>query len=370
MKSFKELVDDYPDILENFLFGNGFSQSFDKNFKYNSLYENVKDDLANEDIRLFDEVLHTTNFEIVLNSLLNTEKVVKVFNLYDPCLEMSYQNIKNQLIRAVQKIHPNYEDLSTSLGRLFWTFNIFKRNIFTTNYDLLTYWGLLGIMNSSRKISDGFFGYSGGDLIFTETNFEPDGLNFHYLHGALHFYEEDGNIIKTRAGDRFLLERITEQFKKGIFPLYVSEGSTEKKFTQIKSNYYLHTCYTRLLKISKGLTIFGQGLAEEYDGHLINAINHAKNLKYIAYGIYPTESDTKKETKEISAIEYRITKLFSDSPYDRNLLFFDSRTFFDSVEEIAYAGLNSFLRTTDIFHHPEIYLHLYNPDKVKKAPAN
>ncbi|ATI77413.1 MULTISPECIES: DUF4917 family protein [Bacillus] len=369
MKSFKDLVYDYPDILENFLFGNGFSQSFHGNFKYNSLYDNVKDSLTKEDIKLFEEVLHTTNFEMVLNSLLNTEKVVKVFKLYDPRLEKSYQNIKNQLIRSVKNIHPNYEDVSASLSKLAWSFNIFKRNIFTTNYDLLTYWGILIISESykkggsrcSRKVTDGFFKHS-GIITFSEENFEPNGLNFHFLHGALHFYKENGDIIKTTRKGKYLLERITEQFEKGIFPLYVSEGSTEKKITQIKSNYYLNTCYKRLIEVSKGITIFGQGLFEKYDGHLINAINHAKNLEYIAYGIYPTESDTYND------IEHRIEKLFR--PSGKTLLFFDSRTFFDSVKEIANAGIPSFLRTPTAFPDPENFLWSHNPEIIKKAPTD
>lgn len=42
MKSFTDLVFEHPEILDNFLFGNGFSQSFHSAFKYKSLYDNVK----------------------------------------------------------------------------------------------------------------------------------------------------------------------------------------------------------------------------------------------------------------------------------------------------------------------------------------
>ncbi|MEC0714498.1 DUF4917 family protein, partial [Bacillus haynesii] len=123
-----------------------------------------------------------------------------------------------------------------------------------------------------------------------------------------------------------------------------SEGSTKKKFTQIKSNYYLLTCLRRLIKISKGLTIFGQDLNPEYDGHLIRAVKEAEKLKYIAYGVYTTDKNNDKD------IEHRIEKLFRGST--KTLLFFDSRTFFDSVKEIASEklgiwGITSFFPDTD-----------------------
>ncbi|ARW39066.1 DUF4917 family protein [Bacillus amyloliquefaciens] len=331
MKSFTDLVFEHPEILDNFLFGNGFSQSFHSAFKYKSLYDNVKNNLEAADRRLFEDVLDTTNFEMVLNRILNTQDVNKAYSLCNNHLDQSYQNIKLHLIHSVNKSHPCYEEIATSIDRLAWSFGIFKYNIFTTNYDLLTYWGFIELWKNNRKVNDGFL-TKNERLIFDHENFKSNDLRFYYLHGALHFFEENGKIVKAKPNKKNLLESITKQFEDGKFPLYVSEGSTEKKTEQIHSNYYLLICFIKLLDISNGITIFGHDLNEEYDQHLLEILNGSEKLKYIAYGIYPTEEYTYKD------IENRIERLFRHS--NKTLLFFDSRTFFDSVKEIANEGLH------------------------------
>lgn len=348
MKSFADLASEHPEILDNFLYGNGFSQSFHSNFKYNSLFEYIKEGLDTKDEKLF-EVLDTTNFEMVLNLILKAHDVNNVYGLSTSQLDHSYLNIKKHLISAVNSTHPSYEQIKTSIRRLTWSLHIFRRNIFTTNYDLLTYWALIEI-SKKRGVCDGFYPRH-GILIFSPENYEPNVLNFHYLHGALHFYEENGQTIKTRAAGKTLLESVTKQIEKGNFPLYVSEGSTEKKEAQINSNRYLITCFAKLYDISNGLTIFGQDLNEQYDAHLLEILNATKNLNYIAYGIYPTENDTYKD------IENRIEKLFRHS--NKTLLFFDSRTFFESVKEIANKGLNKLIKKTDDFPDTD-YINYFN----------
>lgn len=355
MKRFAELVFEHPEILDNFLFGNGFSQSFHSAFKYKSLYENVKNNLEAADRRLFEDVLDTTNFEMVLNRILHTQDVNKVYGLCSNHLDQSYQNIKMHLIHSVNNSHPCFKEIAKSRDRLAWSFGIFKRNIFTTNYDLLTYWGLIELLDNKRNVKDGFSSKN-WSLVFDRTNFRADALNFYYLHGALHFYEENGKIKKTKAGTDNLLKSVTQQFENERFPLYVSEGSTEKKEAQIKSNYYFLSCMDKLHKIKKGLTIFGQDLNQQYDGHILDALNKSEKLEYIAYGIYPTETDT------YSDIKHRIEKLLRTS--NKTVLFFDSRTFFDSVKEIATEGC-SFHNDPSVF--PErILLASFNHNKIKK----
>lgn len=364
MKSFKELAGEYPDIIENFLYGNGFSQSFYKGFDYTSLYESVKINLTEDAIKLFEKVLNTTNFEIVLNSIL-TREVNNLITLPQNILDESYKNIKECLISAVYNTHPEYYEISTSIKKLAWSLRVFRSNIFTTNYDLLTYWALIALVNNNVKVRDGFSRniFADGDLTFSPENFKSKELNFYYLHGALQFYEENDQIIKTEANkDSPLLKEIEKQFNNKNFPLYVSEGSTNEKLKKIASNHYLLTCLIKLTEIEKGLTIFGHSLNEEYDGHLIKAIKETKNLNYIAYGIYPNNGDTEKEIAEVKS---RITKLVDDT--DKYLLFFDSRTFFDSVTDLANAGL--FIGKSNTFPDNTL-LGLYNHDKIRKAPQN
>ena len=184
MKSFTDLVFEHPEILDNFLFGNGFSQSFHSAFKYKSLYDNVKNDLEPADKNLFEDVLDTTNFEMVLNLLLNTQDVNRVYEHPTLHLDHSYTNIKKHLICAVNNSHPSYDEIATLINKLAWSLNIFKRNIFTTNYDLLTYWALIELWKNNRKVNDGF-STKNNSLVFDHENFDSHALNFYYLHGAL-----------------------------------------------------------------------------------------------------------------------------------------------------------------------------------------
>ncbi|MBL4961672.1 DUF4917 family protein [Bacillus velezensis] len=333
MNKFEDIVTDHPEVLDNFLYGNGFSQAINRGFGYIGLYEKMKDELTSVDRELFETVLNTTNFEMVLNSLLKTEAVNNAYQISSDHLHESYRNIKNLLIKAVKDMHPSFWDVNQD--KIAWTFHMFRQNIFTTNYDLLTYWGCAPMFQESL-VSDGFTWRSKHDrtLIFSEEVFEKTNkLSVFHLHGALHFYEEYGNIKKTQSsGD--LLMAITEQFEEKKFPLYVSEGNPRMKLTQIKQNPYLSYCYRSLKRISGGLTIFGQDLNEDYDRHLIKAVSDSE-AEYIAYGIYETEQNPAKD------IKHKIEKLFRST--DKTLLFFDSKSLFDYAKAEAISSFPGFI---------------------------
>lgn len=89
------------------------------------------------------------------------------------------------------------------------------------------------------------------------------------------------------------MDNITKEYEMGHFPIYVSEGDSEKKLAQIKSNNYLSHCYQELLNSDGGITVLGQGLNPQYDKHLIDAIKKS-NVKFIAYGVFDTQDTTKE----------------------------------------------------------------------------
>lgn len=223
---FKTLSEKHPEILDNLLTGNGFSIEFDSNFRYGGLYEYLQTkELFNVREQNLFEAFETTNFELVLNSLLKAHTINETLGKDTDFLDESYQTIKNLLIMAVKEIHPAYWLLDND--KLAWSFNIFKKNIFTTNYDLLSYWALLAIRNK-KLIRDGFWPRDDQKLSFQSDTFQNNHFKLFYLHGALHLYEDRGDVIKVKSSGANLMDDITKEYERGNFPVYVSEGASEK----------------------------------------------------------------------------------------------------------------------------------------------
>ncbi|MBY6088223.1 DUF4917 family protein [Priestia flexa] len=137
--TYSELVKKNNILLDNLLFGNGFSIHFNQKFRYNNLYEQCKDSFEAEDQQMF-EKFGTQNFETILRALHTTMLTNRIFNIQDENIDASYNRIKQSLINAVREVHPQFEELHPQKGhQLRLAFNIFKKSIFTTNYDLLPY---------------------------------------------------------------------------------------------------------------------------------------------------------------------------------------------------------------------------------------
>ncbi|AUZ29466.1 MULTISPECIES: DUF4917 family protein [Bacillus] len=334
--TYSELVKKNNILLDNLLFGNGFSIHFNQKFRYNNLYEQCKDSFEAEDQQMF-EKFDTQNFETILRALHTTMLTNRIFNIQDKNIDASYNRIKQSLINAVREVHPQFEELHPQKGhQLRLAFNIFKKSIFTTNYDLLPYWALLSVLsNRSRKVSDGFGYDSASELIMFEKGAgvspSENPLELYYLHGALHFYMRNGEVVKITRGKNpafRLLDIITNTYEEGHFPLYVSEGTWQQKLQRIENNKYLMHCYRNFKRITGGLTIYGQSLDRECDMHIINAIKES-NITDIAYGIYDKE--------KAPDIINEITVVFRGT--NKNLHFFDSSVFFNSLEELEWLKL-------------------------------
>ncbi|MFP7330322.1 DUF4917 family protein [Bacillus subtilis] len=336
---FKTLAMEYPSILDNLLIGNGFSIEFYDNFKYGGLYDYLvkKQLLAGQELDLF-QAFDTTNFELVLNSLLTAQKVNQTLLQVTNYLDERYNTIRDLLIKAVKDIHPLYRQLN--IDKLAWSLDVFKKNIFTTNYDLLSYWALLKL-KGKRNIQDGFSHRNSSDktLSFQPDTFKKDHIKLLHLHGALHFYEDQGEIIKINSNSEDLLTKIKQMYEKKFFPIYVSEGNSEKKLSQIKNNYYLRYCFNSLFKADGGVTILGQGLNPQYDKHLIDTIKCSK-VNYIAFGVYSTETNSSRFI--IETIKNHFGKLEG-----KELIFYDSRTFYEFTRVESWGGLIWGQTTTD-----------------------
>ena len=64
----------------------------------------------------------------------------------------------------------------------------------------------------------------------------------HYLHGALHLFDNSTEIIKYTWSktDKAIVDQIRAALDEDKYPLFVAEGSSESKVERILHNAYLH----------------------------------------------------------------------------------------------------------------------------------
>lgn len=160
-------------------------------------------------------------------------------------------------------------------------------NIFTTNYDLLLYWTVLQSGTPSHQ--DGFRSDEDDPdtsyVIFTERLGGTKGL--FYLHGALHLYVAAGELRKhswRRTGQR-LTELIRAGLNVGEYPLFIAEGTAEKKLEQIQRNGYLWYALDKLARIESPLVVFGHSFSEG-DQHIANTLADSADLPALYVGLH------------------------------------------------------------------------------------
>ncbi|GIO57900.1 DUF4917 family protein [Paenibacillus cineris] len=319
-----------PDeLLKNILIGNGFSTWFSDRFRYSALLDECTG-LDHTDKVLF-ERLETSNFEACLNALNSARNVNDLYGIQDSH-DTSYNRIKNSLIEVIRKVHIDHSEVN---GHKFeMAKSLFKKstNIFTTNYDLLSYWTILKI---NDELDDGF-----GDLFyrseqirdlhFSEEFKEKREKWIFFLHGALHIYEKSGSVRKMSSSQsRNLLNALEYNIDQGSPPLFVSEGDWRLKHRQIASNPYLRFCMKSLNKLSGSLTIFGHGLDPSADKHIVNTICDS-DVERVIYGMYCVN----KGRRDIEAEMARIRRDFKDKEVE----FFDSNSLFEYTYDPEFAN--------------------------------
>jgi hypothetical protein len=113
-----------------------------------------------------------------------------------------------------------------------------------------------------------------------------------FLHGGLHLFDNKTETIKLTFSrtDIPLKQQIYERLEKNVYPVFVSEGTSDAKLEKIRHNYYLNRCYKSLRTQGGQFFLFGTTLKSN-DDHIKKAIIEGKFQKcYI--GIF-TDSDRK-----------------------------------------------------------------------------
>lgn len=174
------------------LYGNGLSMAFyDEGFSYKYLADRVKQK-DSEVKSLLEQIVKSNNLEGLLLRLSDTKDVVS--HLSDTrcppaaeALAEKYKNIQESFIETVKDLHPDSMfklDLTNLKG-----FILKFRWVFTTNYDLLTYWSL--VHDIPFKAPSG--AYDG----FTDFFYKSNGSSYPYYHDECSFLKNQNVLIFT-----------------------------------------------------------------------------------------------------------------------------------------------------------------------------
>lgn len=293
---------------KHLLLGNGFSIGCDPIFSYASLFEAAVVRGLSERAQAVFRRLGTNNFEGVMHLLERSHWVAELYDLIgsgsmSPMLADA-EIVKQTLVQAVAESHLAHSGLvpdekKAAALRFLRSFY----HVFTTNYDLLTYWVIMSAPDGPRW-QDGFRSDQDDPetpyVVFTERLGNHQGLFF--LHGALHLYVADGELrkhtwIRTR---RPITELILESMASNEYPLFVAEGDPTQKLEQIQRTGYLWYCLDKLARIEGPLMIFGHSLGVS-DQHIVDVISANTKLPHIAVALHGDPSSAANQSIFASA---------------------------------------------------------------------
>lgn len=314
------------DQSPNLLLGNGFSIACDECFAYRSLYQRaVAQGLSENAQRLFDR-LGTNNFEGAMRLL---DDCIWVNELYGNCppedetLDGARESIKQALIDAISESHLTDQsairDGGVKAAKRF--LSGFDR-IFTTNYDLLSYWA---DMSGPRRHDDCFRqdpdNPESESVVF-------DGMRqpkraVYFLHGAIHLYTDRGQTRKhswVRSGKK-LTDLVEEGLEEDRYPLFVAEGAAEKKLQQIGNNHYLAHCLDEFSNVEGPLVTCGFSFGDS-DAHIVRAIERNLQVQHL-YVAFFGDFDS-AETTELRARVKRAQEARGEKSKPLHVRFFNS----------------------------------------------
>ncbi len=308
----------------NLLLGNGFSMSYNpKIFSYNALQSRINDE-DDKDLRILFDTLKTNNFEEVMNNLdlfIKLSKKLGADAKFIDRIEHANVALQTALIQIIEDIHPEHvfklqkSEVANCLELIKPFLDEKNGGVFSTNYDLLLYWVLMRGSEMSEDLicRDGF----GRDRVDDGDQYTPvvdreyselvwgknsDTQNVFYLHGALHLFDNEVEIIKEEYDGEFILEKIRRRIKNKQYPIFVAAGNGEEKLKHIIHNPYLEDAYKNFRKMTGSLVTIGFGFGDS-DKHIIKAIREAANqgkhsqLRSVYVGVF--SEDDKKHIEDI-----------------------------------------------------------------------
>lgn len=262
------------------LLGNGFSMGYDpRRFSFTNLLESAKQNNiipANSNLLRIFKSLETADFERVIKVLEDGKLVAQIygapFNIEN--VECDIVALKNHLVDTIMNNHPDKSvDIPKVKSEKCAEFLEKFDKIYSLNYDLLAYWVIL--QNNLGKFTDGF-GESeyedDADYVVHKDSYQVSNKLL-FLHGGLHIFDNKTEIKKLTfcRPNEPLKNQIMRNLSKNVYPVFVSEGTSEAKLEKIMHNSYLNSCRKSLG--TQGGTLFMLGTAlKSNDEHIRKTI--------------------------------------------------------------------------------------------------
>jgi hypothetical protein len=131
--------------------GNGASISVSPTFSYRSLLEHaVEEQLLAADVQQIFDFFGTEDFELILRIVWQAANVNRSLGIADERTRAAYLAVRDALIRAVQNIHPEYDDVAAHLPAICQFLKNFD-TVISLNYDLLLYWAMMHGFNAPDR---------------------------------------------------------------------------------------------------------------------------------------------------------------------------------------------------------------------------
>lgn len=271
---------------QHLILGNGFSIALRPDiFTYGALLGSADFSVASHVEALFNK-LGTNDFELVIQYLLNTAKVL---DIYDPQsselvrqLRSDADIVKEALVTAIAKRHPDRPyDISSEQYQACRAFLARFRHIYTLNYDALLYWALMNVDVDNLQIrSDDGFRHPEREESYVTWQ-EGQSATVHFLHGALHLFDNGSEILKYTWSKTEIpiVDQIRQALSENKFPLFVAEGDSDGKLAKIMHSAFLHKGMRSLQACADNsntaFVVFGHSLAEN-DVHVLKCIGRGK----------------------------------------------------------------------------------------------
>lgn len=325
IRNWNDISADY--INGSLIIGNGASIALHQNFNFRSLKEKAEElKLFDEDIAKLFKEFETDDFELILRLVWHAKLVNNHLGIIDQTIDSAYENIKEALIKVVKEVHCEYSEIVDQLPQLY-QFTKQFRTVVSLNYDLILYWILMyGNRNEDgHRFKDcfqgsGLFRNNWQDLRNPIRKEREVTLAF-YQHGNLSIFRDSKNTeTKVQKKDfESLLEVITSQWEDEKIPLFVAEGTGQKKLESIKSSSYLSTIFYEVLPVlmssKANLVIYGWSLGEQ-ESHLVKQIFKNKQSGKVAISTFD------KSQEEC----HRISMLIRNIASETEIEFFDSQS--------------------------------------------
>ena len=335
---YKNIISEIGSLKKATLFlGNGASISLSNKFSYKSLFDKaIGENVISTNLKAVFDQFETCNFEEILNNfeiaykinatLQKADKSLSLYNINDQIID--YQNlVKEALISTVREIHPIWSSLNIVqdnrdgyLSRFLTQF----RYIISLNYDLLLYYI---IQKEHASFCDGF-GYNKDNsaLRFNAARFKSADMK-----NRTHVYYPHGNLVLgiNKYGEEFkifnkdesgLLEQIYLMWEKmECLPLFICEGTSQKKKASITRNYYLSHVYRNILSnLTNNIIIYGWSFSDN-DTHILEKLVE-KNYKKLYISVYMPTGRNDVIDQNCLGIKNKIKEVNSTT----EVFFFDS----------------------------------------------